>query len=513
MSWLKKAINRHQRIVYLFLIFIIATIFTLTTSLTTNRKFALITITAVLIGIHWDLRDGGMISKITYRFGGSFTLRNYLSVAAAFIIVTAIIAISDSFHTPLLMLYIIPIVLASMRGGHRMSIPLSLILVAVLWVDFYLDRRLKGIFVKDAYLYLALFAGLSTATGLIADRLRRAAVDLSALYETGRAINSSLNIKEIMNLVLNIIFLDVRPDVAAIFLFDEKKKVLRLQSHRGFEVDPGDWELEVGRSIVGKAAERSAPIIVSTAHRRWHLEKVPNLESTAAVPVKVGDKLLGVLLVGKYLPHAFSFENVRFLEALAGQAAISIQNAKLYWQTKEWASLDGLTGIYNYRYFSERLDVEWNRAVRYEKPLSLVMVDIDLFKSVNDTYGHLSGDKILRDFAGLLKKHTRETDVVARYGGEEFVIILSETHYNDAYTVAEKLRQVTEETPFKVEEMEEPIKLTISLGIANYPTTAFSKGDLIYQADQALYQAKMQRNTLASPLDTFCQINLPTEIS
>lgn len=492
---------------------ILATLVVLFLDLSISRKVSLVITIAILIALHWDMRDGGLLSKIIYKRGGTFTQRNYITVAVSFVMVTSMLAATDSFLSPLLMLYCIPIVLASIRGGHRMSIPFGLALIAGLWMIFFLAGRPTATFFKDGYLYLALFATLATSTGLIADRLRRAAVDLSALYETGRAINSSLNAKEIMSLVLNIIFLDVRPDVAAIFLLDQKNNLLKLQAQRGFKEDHCDWEVEVGRGIIGKTAERSAAILVSTSSRRWRTEKAPKLESMASVPVKAGEKLLGVLFVGKYTSHAFSFDNLRFLESLSSQAAISIQNAELYLRTKEWASLDGMTGIYNYRYFSDRLEDEWSRAIRYEKPLSLIMIDVDLFKSVNDTYGHVCGDKVLRELANLLKKHTRETDVVSRYGGEEFAIILPETYYNDAYLVAEKLRQVSFETQFIIDDVGVPISLTISLGIANYPSSVSSKADLIYQADQALYQAKMKRNTLASPLDSNPEITLPTEIS
>lgn len=482
-------------------------------NLSISRKVVLILVVALLTFIHWDVRDGGMLSKIIYRRGGTFNQRNQLTIISAYFLTTVIIAATNSFYSPMIMLYCIPIVLSSLRVGNKISIIYGFLLSIGLGTHYYLNWLINGQSYGDAYLYILIFIALSAATSLIANRLRRSAVDLSALYETGRALNSLLNAKEIMALILNIVMLDVQPDVAAIFMLEKKHKLLKIKAHRGFSSDVADWEETVGRGLIGNTAKRLSPILIANADRPWQLKNSPDLRSLMAVPIKVGDNLQGVLAVGKRNKHSFSFENVRFLESLSSQAAISLQNAGLYRRTKAWASLDGMTGIYNFRYFSERLDAEWSRAVRYEKPLSLIMIDIDLFKSVNDNYGHLCGDKILRDFSELIKLHIRETDVLCRYGGEEFTIILPETHYQDAYNVAEKLRQVVSGNTFQAEETASEIKLTISLGIANYPTTAFSRVDLVHQVDQSVYQAKITRNTLCSPLCLSSDISIPSEIT
>ncbi|HEX21368.1 MAG TPA: GGDEF domain-containing protein [Actinobacteria bacterium] len=513
MSFFKKSIYQQIKIFYLPLTALLLTIFILSSNLYISQKVVLLLAIALLVFIHWDVRDGGMLSKIIYSRGGTFNQRNHLTVISAFFLTTVILAATNSFHNPLVILYCIPIVLSSLRMGSRMSIVYGFLLSIGLGIHYYLMWLVNGIVYSDAYLYTIMFVALAAATSLIANRLRRSAVDLSALYETGRALNSLLNAKEIMALILNIIMLDVQPDVAAIFLLDKKYQVLKIKAHRGFKGDISAWEEPLGRGLIGGSAERLSPILVSNSNRRTQLRKSPDLKSLIAVPIKVGDDLKGVLVVGKRNKHAFSFENVRFLEALSSQAAISLQNAGLYRRTQKWASLDGLTGIYNFRYFSERLEIEWNRAVRYEKPLSLIMIDADLFKNVNDTYGHLSGDKVLRDLSELLQQHIRETDVLSRYGGEEFTIILPETHYQDAYNVAEKLRQAVADNTFKTADAGIDIKLTISLGIANYPSTAFSRDDLIHQVDQTLYQAKKRRNTLASPLDDACDISIPSEVT
>ena len=512
MRWLKISFERQFKILYIPAAAVIATSSVLAANYSIFRTTLLFVVIAIMAVIHWDLRDGGMLSKLVYKLGGSFEQRNLITISAAFLLVTLLLALTESFNSPIILIYCIPIIYASIRGGHRLSIPFGMSLTATTWIYFYVNSFIRDEKMAEINLYLALFVGISTATGFIADRLRRAAVDLSALYETGRSLSSTLDSGEILKLAMNIILMDIKPDIAAIFIMKDKN-ILKIKESHGFEGDVSQWEVNIGRGLIGKAAERSESILVSTKNRRWRLNYEPDVDSKVAVPIIFKKSIIGMLLVGRKYDHSISFENLRFLEALASQMAISLQNAELYQKTKEWASLDGMTAVYNFRYFSERIEMEWNRAIRYEKPLSMIMIDLDHFKSINDTYGHVGGDKVLRDFAGLLKKYTRDTDIVARYGGEEFVVVLPETHYDDAYIVAEKLRSSTEDTSFKVEDSEEPINITISLGISNYPTTAFTKDDLIYQSDQALYQAKVKRNTLSSPLDQETTFDLTKEFS
>lgn len=151
---------------------------------------------------------------------------------------------------------------------------------------------------------------------------------------------------------------------------------------------------------------------------------------------------------------------------------------------------DGLTNIYNHRYFYEKLEEEIKRAVRYKKSLSLIMVDIDYFKHYNDTHGHQAGDNVLRDIALLLKKGVRELDIVARYGGEEFCIILPETGKQVAMNLAERIRVSVPAQPFPFKETQPDGNLTISLGVATFPDDAKSSDNLVTAADSALYKAK-----------------------
>jgi len=168
---------------------------------------------------------------------------------------------------------------------------------------------------------------------------------------------------------------------------------------------------------------------------------------------------------------------------------IRIQKVLEYTRTRRLASTDGLTELYNHRTFQERLAQEVDRANRYGRPLSLVMVDVDHFKTYNDTYGHPQGDILLRELARLLREASRTSDVVARYGGEEFALILPETDIVNAQKIGRRLREQVERHAFPGEERLPSGVLTISLGVATH-TPAGTKEALLQNADAALYNAK-----------------------
>lgn len=158
-------------------------------------------------------------------------------------------------------------------------------------------------------------------------------------------------------------------------------------------------------------------------------------------------------------------------------------------QLEELSNTDGLTKLYNRRYFMEMLELEFQRAQRYEAKLGFVMIDIDHFKDFNDTYGHLLGDRILYEVAQILRENLRVHDIVGRYGGEEFALLMPETDMKGALVVAERYRKRIED--FMLLENERELKITISLGVATYPRADIkSVDDLIRMADNALYKAK-----------------------
>ncbi len=229
----------------------------------------------------------------------------------------------------------------------------------------------------------------------------------------------------------------------------------------------------------------------------------PFIETLLAVPILLKNKVIGGLFVAnKEKGGVFTQEDEDFLLMLATQSAATIENSRLYTKTVELATTDALTGIPNRRAVMEQLDREVARANRYQDLFFLLMIDIDYFKWINDTYGHSAGDAVLQSLARLLKGQVRTVDLVARYGGEEFVIILLETDDNSARLVAERIRKDVAHTPFILPEGNE-VGLTVSIGVASFPEDAKTKDDLLRKTDQALYYAKEHgRNMIYNYRDT-----------
>lgn len=203
-------------------------------------------------------------------------------------------------------------------------------------------------------------------------------------------------------------------------------------------------------------------------------------------PLKSRGKLIGILALGKkQRGNIYSHEDIELVTSMASQASILIENAQLYTQAKIRANTDGLTNLYNHRHFHERLEQEIARGSRFSTTFSLIMLDIDLFKAYNDTYGHLAGDKVLRRIGRHIESSIRSIDLAFRYGGEEFTIILPETRLGDAYKVAERTRKTIESKMSS-----EGMPITASFGIANWPTDGVMREEIIARADAALYRAK-----------------------
>ncbi|MFW6210795.1 MAG: GGDEF domain-containing protein, partial [bacterium] len=184
----------------------------------------------------------------------------------------------------------------------------------------------------------------------------------------------------------------------------------------------------------------------------------------------------------------FDQKQVESMEILANQIAIALEKVYLYHKVQKMSIMDGLTGLYVHRYMQEKLDNELKRASRYGNNLSLIIGDIDYFKDINDTYGHIAGDYILKNIALLLKNSTSPVDTVARYGGEEFVVIMPEADKENAADTAEKIRREIEKYPFRFGDND--IKVTMSFGVGSFPGDAMVKRSLIEKADAALYKAK-----------------------
>lgn len=334
--------------------------------------------------------------------------------------------------------------------------------------------------------------------------LKEKITELSILHEASKALGASLILDEVLDTAVDIALKGLMADVAGTLIYDEKNRVLNVHALRGFSGDEREKfqaiSVAPGDGLFGEVFSKKQTINVHDINTDEYYRFPANgrIKSIVVTPLATDGYEIGVLFLGKFLKEPFTHDAEEFLETIAGQAAIAIENARLYAQAQELAIHNGLTGIFNYRYFMKQLEEEIKRAERYDRSVSLVMMDIDLFKHVNDTYGHRRGDDVLKGMAQTLISNTRETDIVSRYGGEEFAIILPETDLENAMEVATKLRTAVAKSHY-ARRKGESITLTVSLGVATFPETASNQEELLRQADDALYSAKETRNTVCNP--------------
>ncbi|MBM3266181.1 MAG: diguanylate cyclase [Candidatus Sericytochromatia bacterium] len=267
------------------------------------------------------------------------------------------------------------------------------------------------------------------------------------------------------------------------------------------------WTFAAGSSTQGfKPADQWLYFLDKTGYPpsldlpREALEGTPFSEAGKVVlfPLKVQQACLGLVVVATESETETTGRDM--VETLVAHTASAVFNA-IQWQREHERSItDGLTGVFNRRYFNQRLHEEQQKGYRYNRPFSLIILDIDHFKICNDYLGHLAGDTVLKQTAAFLRDQTRKVDIVARFGGEEFAVILPETGYEGAWQVAEKLRLGVAEFPFADQELLPDRTITASFGFSTYPVHGPSTEALIHVADEALYHAKQNgRNQVGVP--------------
>ncbi len=335
--------------------------------------------------------------------------------------------------------------------------------------------------------------------------LKEKVLELYTFWNISKALSSTLNLDELFKLAIHFIGKSLRVDEYSIMLLDEEKQELAIKASFGIpeEVVPL-VTFKLGEGIPGLVVRTGEPKMIQDISREaepvFHPNWITRAGSLLSVPLLIkGKKVIGVLSAHKPESHGFSQDDLYIFTAVANQEGIAIENARLYQRTKELSIIDDLTGLYNRRYFFDHLEKEIQRAKRYNRIFSVVILDIDYFKFYNDRHGHLRGDEILRDMGRILKKSTRQADVVARYGGEEFIVLLPETDKIAAKGVAEKIRVTVEMHPFHGRETQPGGKLTITLGVGSFPIDATEGLPLVDYADRALYLGKTRgRNQVCS---------------
>jgi diguanylate cyclase (GGDEF)-like protein len=371
--------------------------------------------------------------------------------------------------------------------------------IGVLYVDA--KQNMKEFGQKDAEFFTALANQSSIAienATLLRDlkarnqQLDRKVLEISALYSISQSLLKASDLDAVLGTILDKSIEVIGSERGSIMLYADEQDYLTVRVIRG-QINPGTADrirLKKGEGIAGKVLETGEGVISNLGFNDPNFKKVTTREQDVkqllCVPLQGSREIIGVLNLINKKGNEFAQEDLQLLTNIAAQAAVTIENSRLY----NLAVFDGLTTVHVRRYFDAWLLKEYERARRYGNELSLILVDIDKFKQVNDTLGHQAGDAVLVELAKVLKQSIRESDLVARYGGEEFVVGLTETNLAGAELFAERLRKSVESHCIPLAGGKTLYK-TISLGVCNFKTSdPPTRADFIKFADRALYMAK-----------------------
>ena len=317
---------------------------------------------------------------------------------------------------------------------------------------------------------------------------QRRSSHLALLNELGRKASSVLNPPELMMSICRQIHHAFGYDLVRIEVLDAASAELVVEAEAGYGPGLMGRRVRIGEGLAGVAADSGEPVLANSVVKEpRYVALHPGIRSALSVPLKYREEMIGVLSLESRQIHAFSQQDVLTLRTLADQLAIALHNARAYQVALEQAITDGLTGLKTHRYFMESLDREWRRATRSGQMFSIIMMDLDGFKQVNDRYGHLEGDKVLSAVANLLNDNVRQSNVVARYGGDEFALMLPEARTEQAEILAERLRANIE-----LDRYLSAHGVTASFGIATFPLHGPTQEEILRVADSGMYLAKHQ---------------------
>ncbi|MFQ5641689.1 MAG: GGDEF domain-containing protein [bacterium] len=338
------------------------------------------------------------------------------------------------------------------------------------------------------------------------DDLKTQLLQISNLYAMTSFIGKLQNFDELLEFIKNTFRDKIIVKHYSLWLFNGDRghsEQLRLTSHFGFTNKQQNQTYSLnGESFLARVISSGQRIyLADLSESHEHLSDLcaKKTGSFLSLPLLAeSERLLGVVNLYREKPDSFYEDEIEYISNIMAQFANALSKIILFEHTKKLSMRDELTNMFNRRYFNQRYERELQRAKRYQRALSIIMLDIDHFKIYNDLNGHLMGDKVLIQVAQTLENILRKADLFARFGGEEFIILLPEIGKDQARNVAEKLRRKIEKTNFSNEVSQPNGKITISLGLAVYPEDSTEAQELIKQADDALYQAKtLGRNCIA----------------
>lgn len=328
------------------------------------------------------------------------------------------------------------------------------------------------------------------------DSLQKQVESLRHLIEVAKTVVSTLDLDTLLQAIMVSAMQYAETPAGSVALYDSSNNELSLHAHSGLSaefVNVEKWTVTSG-GLTEQILKSGEIFIVADTEKSpfFHnpLAIKEGIRALISVPLIFQGEIVGILYLDDFKPREFDRGRLELLAILASFAALAIFNARLHNRTKLMAITDYLTGLFNHRYFQQILTQELGRATRYEKVLSLVILDIDNFKSFNDRYGHAVGDKVLASIGEIITRSLRKVDYAFRYGGEEFVILLPETPLENAILTIERIRmKIADEASNSVPEAYGS-RVTVSAGVACYPDNGSRREDLFSLMDSYLYKAK-----------------------
>jgi diguanylate cyclase (GGDEF)-like protein len=334
---------------------------------------------------------------------------------------------------------------------------------------------------------------MSKATGV---GLNRQNLELNIFHDVAKTLTSSLELDSILQTMMEKMAEYFRPDTWSLLMVDEERDELYFAIAVGSASEAlKNVRLKVGEGIAGYVAKHGEKVIVPDvmndprfAKRIDEMTKWET-QSIICVPLRSRLRVLGVIQLVNVDMNHFGEQESFFLQALCDYAAIAIENARAVERIQELTITDDCTGLYNARHLYKTLETEVYRSARFGYEFTVVFIDLDHFKQVNDTHGHLIGSKLLAEIGYLIKAQLRLIDYAFRYGGDEFVVLLPQTGKDQALVVAKRLRDSLRTSMFCKDEGLN-INVRASMGVATYPHDAKTPHDIIRQADEMMYLVK-----------------------
>lgn len=340
----------------------------------------------------------------------------------------------------------------------------------------------------DLLTLFATQASMALQNARLHQRERKKTQQLRAINDVAQQMTGLLEREEFLAKVCPLIHHAFQISHVSVLLKEEDDIVIRAQFGNLQPLFPEGHRVPAESGFWGNTLAGGNSLLQSDTRNTDSTVLCRETAACLCIPLVSFGQNLGLLVLERDQHGAFNRDDVQALESVADICATAIQNVNYVDQVKQLAYLDGLTGIFNRRFFELRLTEEMERARRFNNGMAVVMIDIDQFKVLNDEFGHLLGDEALRQISSLFHQNVRKIDVVCRYGGEEFAVLLSQTEPQYALAVAEKLRRAVQEWQFPGV----PRQVTISAGIAAFPRHGNTRDELMAAADNALYRAKQE---------------------